>query len=109
MAKSDTNGDSETGFKSALLRYLRYYQISPLREYIDAVAKCDFSEVNAFFLASVPDSHKGSQMNLWGHKQVSAILKKHLDKKINDWPTILQCSSIGSLGAHPDVWFRYFN
>jgi hypothetical protein len=66
-------GDSPTGFKSSLLRYLDFYQVSQLQSYTDAIKACDFSTVNAFFVASVPGSHQGSALCNWGHMAVASI------------------------------------
>ena len=64
------------------------------------------SAVSAFFVSSVPNSHRGSRdLDLWGHRSIAAILRKHAASE--EWPLIVQCSSIGSLGANDDVWFRW--
>jgi len=102
---NEADGDSETGFKASFLRYLKFYELSPLKPYIEAVKTCDMSAVSAFFVSSVPNSHRGSRdLDLWGHRSIAAILRKHAASE--EWPLIVQCSSIGSLGANDDVWFR---
>ena len=107
MTGDDSGGDSETGFKASFLRYLNFYELSPLRPYIEAVKACDLSAINAFFVSSVPNSHRGSRdVDLWGHRAVAAILRKHAAAPEEKWPLVVQCSSIGSLGATEDVWFR---
>lgn len=45
-----------------LPRYLNYYELTLLRPYIETLKAADFSEVNAFFIASVPNSHKGPDL-----------------------------------------------
>ena len=101
----EVDGDSDTGFKASFLRYLKFYELSPLKPYIDAVKACDLSAINAFFVSSVPNSHRGSRnLDLWGHRAIAAILRKHAGSE--EWPLVVQCSSIGSLGANDDVWFR---
>ena len=103
---NEADGDSETGFKASFLRYLKFYELSPLKPYIEAVKTCDMSAVSAFFVSSVPNSHRGSRdLDLWGHRSIAAILRKHAASE--EWPLIVQCSSIGSLGANDDVWFRW--
>ncbi len=105
---AEAKGEAKTGFKAAFLRYLKYYEVSPLRTYIETVKCCDFSAVNVFFVASVPNAHKGRELDLWGHKAVAAILRKHLKAKSVDksWPLVMQCSSIGSLGNNEALWFK---
>ena len=106
LLKNGDNGDSKTGFKSSLLRYLNFYQLSPLKPYIDSIKQCDFSSVNVFFLGSVPNSHKSLDLKLWGWRQLSEILRRNIPPEMSKWPLILQCSSIGSLGHNENVWFR---
>ena len=106
-APNDDNPDSETGFRANLVKYLRFYNIGLIDEYIRSLERCDFSAVNAFFVSSVPDSHKAGEMNGWGHRQVASILRKHLSLgEERRWPLVMQCSSIGSLGANADVWLK---
>ncbi|TRY77996.1 hypothetical protein TCAL_04219, partial [Tigriopus californicus] len=99
-------GESRTRFKASLLRYLKYYELSALREYIEAVKQCDFSAVNVFLIASVPNSHRGPDLNLWGQKALANRLKQNIKTDIGHWPLIMQCSSIGSLGPAPESWLR---
>ena len=40
------HGDSETGFKSSLIRYLNTYQVSALKPYINAINMTNFASVN---------------------------------------------------------------
>ena len=100
--QSATPSDSVTGFKSALLRYLKSYQVSQLHSYISTIESADFSPINAFFLASSPGSHDGSALCHYGHMAAASILRKHSLQR--PWPLIIQCSSIGSLGATPTIW-----
>lgn len=39
-----TDGDSKTGFKKDILRYLRSYNVPLLRQWIQKIEKADFSE-----------------------------------------------------------------
>ena len=99
-------GDSKTGFKASLLRYLRYYEVSAVHQFISAVEKVDMSSINTVFTASVPGSHKDGAMCHWGHRHVARTLRSHVPRHVSSWPVIAQCSSIGSLGPTPDTWFE---
>jgi len=96
------HGDSETGFKSSLIRYLNTYQVSALKPYINAINMTNFSSVNSIFIGSAPGSHQGSSLCHFGHMAVASYLRKHL--KPCTWPLVMQCSSIGSLGNTPLDW-----
>lgn len=100
------SGESKTGFKASLLRYIKFYQLTPLQPYIDLISKCDFSAINVFFVSSVPNSHKSNDLNLWGHRQVASILRQYVPEAAQNWPLIVQCSSIGSLGPAQTSWLR---
>ncbi len=99
---ADDPKDSATGFKSSLLRYLRSYNLSQMKAYIDLIAAADFSSINAFFVASSPGNFEGSSMCHFGHMAAGSILRRH--SKPVKWPLIVQCSSIGSLGQTPSTW-----
>ena len=100
--KSSNPSDSQTNFKSALLRYLKAYQVSQLHSYISTIERTDMSEVNAFFVSSSPGSHEGAALCHYGHMAAGAILRKHA--KLCNWTLVVQCSSIGSLGQTPTAW-----
>ena len=102
----DSEGESKTFFKTSLLRYLKFYELSPLKSYVEAVKRADFGEVNAFFIASVPGSHRGPDLNFWGHKALSGRLRQNVREKVDNWPVVIQCSSIGSLGQNENLWFK---
>ncbi len=107
LKASAQTSDSQTGFKDSLLKYLRFYGVSRLRPYIEAVERCDFSSVNVFLVASVPDSHRGPAFHQWGHRRLAQLLRRHLLAQVGErWPVVAQCSSIGSLGHNPDAWMR---
>ncbi len=99
-------GDSPTGFKASLLQYLEFYRVSRLAPFVEAVRRVDFSSVNVFFISSVPGSHEGSDMNLWGHRRLANLLRRHVGAGSGDWQTIVQCSSIGSLGPKEEAWLK---
>ncbi|XP_053601935.1 probable tyrosyl-DNA phosphodiesterase [Plodia interpunctella] len=97
-------GDSPTGFKKALLRYLNHYHLPQLAYYIDRVKRCDFSSINVFLIASAPGSHFDLD---WGMTKVGALLRQHCCIPPEDnkkWPLIAQASSIGSYGKDPKLW-----
>lgn len=62
-------------------------------------------------MASVPGSHKGIDVNQWGHTKLGALLAQHVEiptksgSSPSNWQVIAQCSSIGSLGPQPASWF----
>ena len=78
------------------------YQVSQLHSYMDVIKSADFSSINAFFIGSSPGSHQGSALSHFGHMAAKSVFRKH-DIKVN-WPLIIQCSSIGSLGQTPTTW-----
>lgn len=101
-----TEGESRTGFKKDLVRYLNTYRNPMLTEWISTVRRADFSDVNVFFVGSVPGSHKNAETDLWGHRKLGDILSMHatLPPDAPYWPVIAQSSSIGSLGANIESW-----
>ena len=78
------------------------YQVSQLHSYMDVIKSADFSSINAFFIGSSPGSHQGSALSHFGHMAARSVFRKY-DIKVN-WPLIIQCSSIGSLGQTPSTW-----
>ncbi|XP_040566301.1 probable tyrosyl-DNA phosphodiesterase [Lepeophtheirus salmonis] len=97
--------DSPTEFKKDLLKYLKFYDLSALKPFIDVISKCDFFDVNVFFISSVPGSHKNFSLYDWGHLAAQKRLKdSNCNSDNSDWPVIIQCSSIGSLGPSEDKW-----
>ena len=82
------------------------YKHTALVEWVYALRGVDFSEINVFFLASVPGSHKGRDLNSWGHKKLATLLSQHaiLPPDAPYWSLISQCSSIGSFGANFEAW-----
>ena len=104
--EGEGRGESETEFKTSLLRYLEFYKVSHLVPFLECVRRCDFSSVNVFFVSSVPGSHEGAAINSWGHRRLAQILRKHIAPSEGNWETIVQCSSIGSLGPTEDAWVR---
>ena len=37
---------------------IRFYEVSAVKQFIDAIAAADMSTINVCFVASVPNSHK---------------------------------------------------
>ncbi|XP_017766408.1 PREDICTED: probable tyrosyl-DNA phosphodiesterase isoform X2 [Eufriesea mexicana] len=103
-----SDGESPTGFKKDLERYLHKYRQPALTEWITAVRRADFSSVNVFFLASVPGRHAGVEYDYWGHRKLGSVLSKHakLPPDAPRWPLIAQSSSIGSLGPNYESWLQ---
>ncbi|KAK2584626.1 hypothetical protein KPH14_006975 [Odynerus spinipes] len=106
QSANTTEGESKTGFKKDLLRYLNAYKNPALTEWISTVRRTDFSDVNVFFVASVPGGHKNADTDLWGHRKLADVLSAHatLPPDAPYWPIIAQSSSIGSLGPNYESW-----
>ena len=100
------SGDNKAGFKSSLLRYLQYYEVSAVQQFITAIERCDMSSINTAFISSVPGSHKDGSMCLWGHRAVAKLLRTHVPRGFAGWEVVAQCSSIGSLGPGPQSWLE---
>jgi len=100
------DGESPTGFKKDLERYLSKYRHPALTQWIWAVRKADFSAVNVFLVASVPGTHKDVEVDFWGHRKLAYVLSHHatLPPDAPQWPIVAQSSSIGSLGPNYDSW-----
>ncbi|KAK9297067.1 hypothetical protein QLX08_009088 [Tetragonisca angustula] len=100
------DGESPTGFKKDLERYLNKYRVPALTEWISLVRRADFSSVNVFFLASVPGRHTGVEYDFWGHRKLGCILSKYakLPPDAPQWTLVAQSSSIGSLGPNYESW-----
>ncbi|XP_018401095.1 PREDICTED: probable tyrosyl-DNA phosphodiesterase [Cyphomyrmex costatus] len=104
-----SDGESLTGFKKDLVRYLNKYGVNEqpvLMEWISVVQKADFSEVNVFFIASVPGIYKKNEANFWGHKKLAHVLSCHvtLPSDVFPWPIVAQSSCIGKLGSNFESW-----
>ena len=104
--KPGEDGESSTGFKSALLRYLKFYEVTAVHQFVSAIENSDMSSINVSFVSSVPGSHRGSSFDLWGQKAVAKLLGSSVAASTKSWRTIAQASSIGSLGPTPDSWLE---
>lgn len=105
---NSNEGESPTGFKKDLERYLNRYRQPGITEWTCAVRKADFSSVNVFFLASVPGRHTDMEYDSWGHRKLGSILSKHakLPPDAPQWILVAQSSSIGSLGPNYESWLQ---
>ncbi|XP_054269494.1 probable tyrosyl-DNA phosphodiesterase isoform X2 [Macrosteles quadrilineatus] len=104
-------GESPTNFKQDLMQYLSAYRRPELQPWLGKLRRADFSNVNVFFVASTPGSHKGVDRDKWGLPKLAGLLRTHArikprsDAPPRTWQIIVQCSSIGSLGPQPTSWF----
>lgn len=100
-----THGESETGFREDLMRYLIAYNIGKLQPIIARIRRTDFSSVKVFFVFSVPGSHRDSGKGIYyGHSRIASLLSSHSAPIDDVNPIHLQCSSIGSLGPNSSAW-----
>lgn len=99
------HGESETGFRGDLMRYLIQYNITKLQPIIARIRESDFSSVNVFFVASVPGSHRDSGKGIYfGHQRLGTLLSENSAPVDDSSPIWLQCSSIGSLGSSASAY-----
>jgi len=101
-----SDGESLTGFKKDLKRYLSRYEQPALTQWIWKVQKADFSKVNVFLIASVPGIYQNNEANFWGYKKLTHVLSRHvtLPSDVFPWPIVAQSSSIGKLGSSFESW-----
>lgn len=100
-------GESPTGFRADLLRYLTAYQLSHLQPWISRIRRADFSAINVFLITSVPGTHiedTAAGHHHHGHARVGYLLSKHSAPIDDTSPVVAQCSSIGSFGANANLW-----
>jgi len=58
------------------------------------------------FIASTPGSFHEEESFAWGHGYLQRLLKEHaVEEKNEEGVTVMQASSIGSLGPNPCSWF----
>lgn len=98
-------GESVTGFRNDLLKYLTSYSNPKLQPWIVRVRKTDFSSVNVCLVTSIPGTHhEGSNGYAHGHARVGWLLSKYCAEIDDKSPIVVQSSSLGSFGANPNVW-----
>jgi Tyrosyl-DNA phosphodiesterase len=70
---------------------------------------CGSKIINCFssvcFIGSVPSTGSG-EVRQWGLGRLKFLLQKYVpaDAAEAEWPALIQCSSIGSLGITPSEW-----
>lgn len=100
-----SHGESVTGFREDLMRYLIAYDIGKLQPIIARIRRTDFSGVKVFFVFSVPGSHRDSSKGIYyGHPRIGTLLSTHSAPIDDSNPIMLQSSSIGSLGPNANSW-----
>ncbi|KAG5344947.1 TYDP1 phosphodiesterase, partial [Acromyrmex charruanus] len=94
-----SDGESPTGFKKDLERYLSKYKQPALTQWIRAVQMADFSDVNVFLVASVPGIYKADEADFWGYRKLADVLSRYATLPRNEqWPIVAQSSGIGCFG-----------
>ncbi|XP_077277817.1 tyrosyl-DNA phosphodiesterase 1-like [Temnothorax americanus] len=103
---NSNDGESPTGFKKDLVRYLSKYEYPALTQWIRVVQRADFSDVNVFLVASIPGSHIYNKADLWGFKKLAHVLSRHatLPPDASQWPIVAQSSSVGNFGPKFNSW-----
>lgn len=106
---NSSDGESPTGFKKDLQRYLSKYQNPALAQWIRVVRRADFSNVNVFLVASIPGSHKYTNNNaadFWSTKKLAYVLSRYatLPPDAPEWPIVTQSSSVGNFGPNIGKW-----
>ncbi|CAH1106198.1 unnamed protein product [Psylliodes chrysocephalus] len=111
---TEKDGESITKFKANLLSYLRSYNETILKPFIEYVQKADFSQIRVFLTYSAPGKYYPNTNGSHLHS-VADLLSSHcsLPAKTTPqsegplaWGIIAQASSIGSLGKKPADWLR---
>jgi len=100
-------GESVTSFRSDLLRYLDSYPKKYVGSWINNIKASDCTQIRVAFVGSAPVTSFSSitGFNL-GLKKMDKQLRNAVSKVEADWPLVIQCSSIGSLGPSDDDWIR---
>lgn len=100
------NGESCTGFREDLMRYLQAYNMPKIQPLIARVRTTDFSSVNVFFVASAPGTHQefGNKGIQFGHMRVNRLLSENSAPIDDKCPIMIQASSIGNLGPAPNSY-----
>nr|XP_027202048.1 tyrosyl-DNA phosphodiesterase 1-like [Dermatophagoides pteronyssinus] len=105
--EEEENQTSKTNFKNDLIQYLTHYKKTTVDKWIQIIGDYDFSSINVFLIASVPDSHQNNDRESFGHLKIRKIFKTNRfgpTEETNNWPIICQFSSIGSLGPTKESW-----
>lgn len=98
-------GESVTGFRNDLLKYLTSYRLPLLQPWITRVRKSDFSSINVFLVTSIPGTYSETLDGFpHGHGRCAHLLSKHTTRIEDSAPVVAQSSSLGSFGANPSAW-----
>ncbi|XP_022901659.2 probable tyrosyl-DNA phosphodiesterase [Onthophagus taurus] len=104
----EKDGESPTGFKTSLLKYLDAYSKCKAftSNFEDIIKKTDFSHINVFLVTSTPGNHSLQQDTGCHLLRTRDLLNKYCDlsnQDILNWEINAQASSIGSLQT-PEHW-----
>lgn len=100
-----TAGESVTGFRNDLLKYLSSYRLPHLQPWLIRIRKTDFSSINVFLVTSIPGTYSETLDGFpHGHGRVAHLLSKHATAIDDSAPIIAQSSSLGSFGTNPSAW-----
>ncbi|KYN35398.1 putative tyrosyl-DNA phosphodiesterase [Trachymyrmex septentrionalis] len=100
------DGESPTGFKKDLERYLSKYEQPALTQWIRAVQMADFSGVNVFLVASVPGIHIADEADFWGYRKLAHVLSLYATLPPDaQWPIVAQSSGVGCFGLF-ESWLK---
>jgi len=104
---NSNDGESPTGFKKDLERYLSKYEQPALTQWIRAVRLANFSDVNVFFVASVPGIHTALEADFWGYKKLAHVLSLYTTLPPDvQWPIVAQSSGVGRFGSKFESWLK---
>ncbi|XP_071056640.1 probable tyrosyl-DNA phosphodiesterase isoform X2 [Onthophagus taurus] len=100
-------GESPTGFKSTLLKYLKTYKLYLIKDFMRYISNADFSSVNVFFVASTPGTHYPNGTKCHFYRTLN-LLSSHckIDSDPDSWEVNVQASSLGSFGKRPIDWLQ---
>lgn len=98
-------GESKTGFRNDLLKYLSSYKLPQLQPWLIRIRKTDFSSINVFLVTSIPGTYSKTLDGFpHGHGRVSYLLSKHATSIDDSSYIVAQSSSLGSFGKNPSFW-----
>ncbi|GAN04945.1 hypothetical protein MAM1_0077c04412 [Mucor ambiguus] len=106
--KSNSPAPPSSSFESALIKYLRAYNLSCLGSTIASISRYDWSVCKAILIASVPGYHKQSESSFsnWGLERLAEVLRQHVTLppyNCQNSQIIMQCSS---MPHSPEKWFK---
>ncbi|ODM92706.1 putative tyrosyl-DNA phosphodiesterase [Orchesella cincta] len=102
---SPSVGESPTKFRTDILQYLSTYPVKASAAWKDVIKSIDCTDIKVFLIGSVPITAQSSFDGFqFGIKKMEKILRSYEMETEPNWPLIVQCSSIGTLGTSPDNW-----